>query len=90
MSNKISPIKKFFILLKEATTLIIMGISSFLLLSSGLFIGLIFRYFDYNAGIIIFSSLITELIGLIVLYLLFKGYLKEKEESKENQSINQK
>ncbi|MEJ2251070.1 MAG: hypothetical protein P8Y70_09690 [Candidatus Lokiarchaeota archaeon] len=84
-------VKKGLFALKEVTPLIIKGVITFLLLCSGLFIGLIFRYLDYNAGVIIFFGLITEAIGLILIYLFIKNYLKvEEEESEESNSIKKK
>jgi len=86
MSKLNSSVKNSFTSFKNAVPLVLKGVIAFLLITSGLFTGLIFRYLDYNAGIIIFTSLVLEFIALLIVYLFFRNYLKSDENSEENKA----
>ena len=72
-------IKKELVYIKDSFFEIIKALFFVILASSGFGCALFLRYLGYNGTIITFVSLIVEFIGLVICYLLFKGYLKSEE-----------
>lgn len=66
--------------LKERLPEIIAGIFVFALTISGIVVAVILRYLDFDGLMITFYSVITQAIGIILLYLMLKGYLKTRKE----------
>ncbi|MFX1313049.1 MAG: hypothetical protein ACFFHD_10595 [Promethearchaeota archaeon] len=63
---------------------IVKGFFIFILISSGLGSALFLRYLGYNGTVIVFASIIIEVVSLILSYFLFKGYLKQPEEKESS------
>jgi len=87
MNSLISWIKKELGYLKDSFMEIVKGFFIFILASSGLGSALFLRYLGYNGTIIIFVSIIIEVISLLICYFLFKGYLKQAEEKEPSKQI---
>ncbi len=87
MTSLISWIKKELGYLKESFMEIVKGFFIFILASSGLGSALSLRYLGYNGTVIIFASIIIEVVSLLVCYFLFKGYLKQPEEKESSKQI---
>lgn len=65
----------------ESLSQIIKGFILFLLSFSGLLCALLLRHLDYNGSIIAGIGVLVEIIAMILLYLIFKGYLRKEVES---------
>ncbi|KKN63721.1 hypothetical protein LCGC14_0498860 [marine sediment metagenome] len=83
-------IKKELIYLKDSFFEIIKAFIIVILASSGFGCALILRYLGYNGTIITFTSLIIELISLILCYLMFRGYIKSVDESESTKPTGKK
>ena len=78
-------VKKEIRYIKDSFTQILKALIVFILFSSGLFVSLLLRSIGTNGTIISFVSIISEIITLILCYLLLKKYIvvtKEKEVKK--------
>ena len=78
-------VKKEIRYIKDSFTQILKALIVFILFSSGLFVALLLRSIGTNGTIISFVSIISEVITLILCYLLLKKYIvvtKEKEVKK--------
>ena len=78
-------VKKEIRYIKDSFTQILKALIVFILFSSGLFVALLLRSIGTNGTIISFVSIISEIITLILCYLLLKKYIvvtKEKEVKK--------
>jgi len=79
-------LKDLMIKIKSSLDEILFGFILFILAISGLFMALFLRSLNLNGGIIISTSLITEILSIILLYIIFnKKYLKEKPESQKRE-----
>ncbi len=76
-----SRIKRQIEYLIESLSQIIKGFILFLLSFSGLLCALLLRHLDYNGSIIAGIGVLVEIIAMILLYLIFKGYLRKEVES---------
>lgn len=82
MSNFFSYIKSQIKYLKQSLPQITMALIVFVLTISGVATAIILRYLEFDGLVILFYSVITEAIGIILLYLFLKDYLKPQEEEK--------
>jgi hypothetical protein len=80
MASIFTWIKKELGFLKDSFSEIIKAFILFVLASSGLGFAIILRYIGYNGTIIASLGVATELVALILCYLMLKGYVKPKEE----------
>jgi hypothetical protein len=78
--------KKEIVYVKNSFIDIIKGFIFFVLASSGFGIAAVLSYLGYNGTIITFFGLIVELISLVLCFLLFRGYLKPKEDLETSKS----
>ena len=69
---------------------IIRGFIFFVLASSGFVVAAFLSYLDYNGTTITIFGLIVELLSLFLCYLLFRGYLKPKEDLEPAKSKNER
>jgi hypothetical protein len=69
--------------LKESIPEILASLFIFGFTISGIGVGILLRYFEFDGLIITFYSIIAEVIGIIVLYFILKGYLKSHEKPTE-------
>jgi hypothetical protein len=58
--------------------------------SSGLVCAVFLRYLGYNGTIIMFVSIIVELISIVLCYFLLRGYLKTEEKSEATKAKGKK
>ena len=79
MERTTSWIKKQIQYLISSIRQIIQGLIFFSLTFSGLGCALLLRYRGYNGAVISIIGVLVELIGIILCYFLFKGYLKTEE-----------
>jgi len=79
MERTTSWIKKQIQYLISSIRQIIQGLVLFSLTFSGLGCAILLRYRGYNGAVITIVGVLVELIGIILCYFLFKGYLKTEE-----------
>jgi len=82
MSSLFSWIKKQIGYFIDSIPELIKGFVLFVLAFSGLGIALLLRYFNQSGTIIISIGVIIEIFAMIVVYIIFKNYLKLEEEIK--------
>jgi len=83
-------IKKHLEYLKDSLLEIILGLILFSLSFSGLGIALLLRHWRYSGTVIASFGVLTEIIALLVCYVIFKGYLKKDEEIKPSEQPKKK
>ena len=66
--------------LKESIPELLASLFIFLFAISGIGIGIILRYLEFDGLIITFYSIIAEVIGVVILYFALRGYLKSHEK----------
>ena len=76
--------------LKDSLTQIILGLVLFSLSFSGLGIALLLRRWRYSGTIIASFGILTEIIALLLCYVIFRGYLKKDEEIKPSEKPKKK
>ena len=79
-------IKKELIYLKDSFSEILKGFILVILASAGLGCALFLRYLGFNGTIITLFGIITEIISLLLCYVLFRGYLKTEEKTEPSKS----
>ena len=82
MSSIFSVIKKQIGYFFNSIPEIIKALVLFILAFSGLGSALLLRYFDQSGAIIIAVGVSIEVIAMIVIYFIFKKYLKSEEDVK--------
>lgn len=83
-------IKKELTYLKDSFFEIIKAFIIVILASSGFGCALFLRDQGFNGTVITFTSLIVEMISLILCYFIFRGYMKSEEEPKSNKPNGKK
>ena len=58
---------------------LINGFLLFILIISGLAIALMLRFYNFNGNMIVLISVLVELVGIIMCYLILKNLLEEKK-----------
>lgn len=81
MSSVISWLKKQFEYLKDSLPEILEALLLIFLMSSGIIVAFLFRYLDFNGIVITLAGIISEIITLVLAYMLFRKYLTSEEES---------
>ncbi len=76
--------------LKDSLSQIILGLVLFSLSFSGLAIALLLRQLKYNGTVIAGIGILTEIIALLLCYVIFRGYLKKDEEIKPSEQPKKK
>ena len=76
--------------LKDSLSQIILGLILFSLSFSGLGIALLLRQWRYSGTIIASFGILTEIIALILCYVIFRGYLKKDEEVQPSEQPKKK
>ena len=76
--------------LKDSLSQIILGLVLFLLSFSGLGIALLLRQWRYSGNVIAGFGILTEIVALLLCYVIFKGYLKKDEDIKPTEQTKKK
>ena len=76
--------------LKNSLSQIILGLILFLLSFSGLGIALLLRQWRYSGNIIAGFGVLTEIVALLLCYVIFKEYLTKDEDKKPTEQSKKK